>query len=136
MALRSPEVVSDNGTAESTLSLVTLALGVEQAMADLRHAVDLARTEIQGRINALQLISREEAADLLNMSQSQLDRLTKSGRLPVVWIDARPRYRLELLGEFVDARTVAPVRTWNRRNTQNRKSMGKIPCETGRRNES
>lgn len=136
MALRFSEVASADKLPEPTPSLVTLALGVEQAMADLRQAVDLARAEIRDRIGALKLISREEAADLLDMSQSQLDRLTKSGRLPVVWIDSRPRYRLEQLGAFVDARTVAPVRTWNRRNTQNRKSMDQIPCETGRGNES
>lgn len=128
MALPSSKVVPENSSTEGAPNLVTLARSVEQSLEDLRHAVDQARSELQTRIASLQLVSREEAARLLDMSQSQLDRLTKSGRLPVVWIDSRPRYRLDQLREFVDARTIAADRNWKRPKPQNKKSMNQDPC--------
>lgn len=50
------------------------------------------------------LLQRSEVAETLGVSRRTLDRLTKAGKLPVVYIDRRPRYLAEDVIEFVESR--------------------------------
>ena len=52
-----------------------------------------------------ELLSRAEAAVYLNISESQLDKLTREGDLKVTRIDSKPRYAVPMLRKFIERRT-------------------------------
>jgi predicted DNA-binding transcriptional regulator AlpA len=50
------------------------------------------------------LLSRADTAAMLNMSAPQLDRLARTGVLPVIRIDRRPRFLAEDVEAFIRSR--------------------------------
>jgi excisionase family DNA binding protein len=54
------------------------------------------------------LLRRSEVAELLGVSNRQLDRLVRAGLIPVIRFDRRPRFRAEDVDAFVTARRVTP----------------------------
>lgn len=102
-------------------SLVEKAARVEAALDELLAATQAAATACQLKIAQIELLTREETAQFLRLSLSQLDRLTKAGAVPAVWIDRRPRYRASDLAEWLDARSGSA--TCVRSNTRNKKIM-------------
>ncbi len=99
----SPDVPTREG------ALVEQARAVELAMAELLQGVRACATKTEQDFAAIRLLSREQAAELLDLSLSQLDRLTKKGSIPTVWIDRRPRYPLSQLGAWISARSTTPA---------------------------
>jgi hypothetical protein len=51
------------------------------------------------------LLTREEAAERLCMSLSNLDSLVKKGAITVVYCDRRPRFHLTEIVRFIEAHT-------------------------------
>jgi len=47
------------------------------------------------------LLSREQVEQLLSVSRAQLWRLVRSGDLPVVYLDRRPRFLAEDIENFI-----------------------------------
>lgn len=62
------------------------------------------RASVEAELTQARLLSRSEAAELLNASTSQIDHWTRAGTLLCVDLDRRPRYRLEDLRAFADSR--------------------------------
>jgi excisionase family DNA binding protein len=51
------------------------------------------------------LLTREEAAQRLRMSSSQLDLLVKQGAISAIKFDRRPRFKLQEISRFLEAHT-------------------------------
>jgi len=134
-ALRAPEGFSlPIELDESALRpLFQKLLESEKVLRDLLQATHDAFAERAKSLESLALLSREEVAELLKISLSQLDRLTKDGKIPVVYLDCRPRYPLAELREWKKARTVEPSHQKFRLKPLNMKSMAKKPCDHKRK---
>lgn len=104
-------------------SLTEAARAVEFAMAELLDSVRASALRSEQDFCGIRLLSREQAADLLDLSLSQLDRLTKKGSIPTVWIDRRPRYPLSQIREWIAARTSNPAIGAASSFTANKKMM-------------
>ncbi|MEX1118437.1 MAG: hypothetical protein WEB60_06540 [Terrimicrobiaceae bacterium] len=104
-------------------SLVEKARAVEMALEELLDSARACAAKTEHDFAAIRLLSREQAAELLNLSLSQLDRLTKRGSIPTVWIDRRPRYPLCQLGEWISAHTTIPISGAPSSFTANKKMM-------------
>jgi hypothetical protein len=61
------------------------------------------KVQIRESISNLTLVSKEEAASILGLSVAGVGRKMKSRALKVVYIDARPRFKLSELARFIDA---------------------------------
>jgi hypothetical protein len=61
------------------------------------------KVQIRESISNLTLVSKEEAASILGLSVAGVGRKMQSGALQVVYIDARPRFKLSELARFIDA---------------------------------
>jgi hypothetical protein len=76
--------------------------------AHLKEALLRVRDYERGMQDALReatMLTREEAAERLRMSLSQLDQLVKRGTIAVTYYDRRPRFRLIEIIRFEEAHT-------------------------------
>lgn len=85
--------------------------------------IHLGTADFDNTLQDLKLLSRTRAAELLDLSLSQLDRLTVQGSIPTVWLDRRPRYRATELREWITARSERGETREHRSNPQNKKIM-------------
>ncbi len=60
------------------------------------------------------LLTREEAAQRLRMSSSQLDLLVKQGAISAIKFDRRPRFKLQEICRFLEAHTPRSSRARSR----------------------
>lgn len=101
----------------------SIAAAITEELADVEKLILQAQEKASEAFKKTRLPSREQAAEHLNLSLSQLDRLTKMGKIPATYIDSRPRYSMGALREFITARThrLDPART--SLNSPEQKSM-------------
>lgn len=95
-----------------------MAQKVELLLAEFEHEIQQKRAAFQAALTEARLLSRTEAAELLAASRSQIDHWTRSGVLPCVDLDRRPRYRLSDLTAFASSR----LRRSGNENRQNMKT--------------
>jgi excisionase family DNA binding protein len=60
---------------------------------------------IKESLESVTLLTREEAAQRLRMSSSQLDLLVKQGAIAATKFDRRPRFKLQEIARFLEAHT-------------------------------
>jgi hypothetical protein len=60
---------------------------------------------IKESLESVTLLTREEAAQRLRMSSSQLDLLVKQGAIAATKFDRRPRFQLVEIARFLEAHT-------------------------------
>ena len=77
---------------------------VEREITEFLEHVRQVRKAFDEAVADATLRSKQQAAAILDSSQAQVGRWTTSGKLPVVDLDRRPRYRLEDLKAFAAAR--------------------------------
>lgn len=106
----SASVVPHSGVADHGFSRLAplIQVALDEELQSLKSLITRAESELARELKNSRLITREKAAEFLALSLSQLDRLTKDGKIPVVCIDKRPRYSLTALREFCEARTLYP----------------------------
>ena len=88
----------------SVEALVSAVLDIGQDLELLASLVTAKKQEVLAHFKGSILLSRQEAADRLELSLSQLDRETGNGALPVILIDRRPRYCLADIETFISSR--------------------------------
>jgi hypothetical protein len=66
--------------------------------------ISLQREHVLKDLSKITLLTRRQAAELLAMSESQLDRATQQGTLSAINHDRRPRYSLEDIKVFIASR--------------------------------
>lgn len=84
---------------------------VETEIADLYRHVTQVRAAFDRMLALATLRSREQTAEILQASTAQVHRWTASGQLRVVDLDRQPRYRLEDIQSFAEARLRGSTRT-------------------------
>ena len=77
---------------------------VERGITDFLEHVRQVRKAFDAAVADATLCSKKQAAAILDSSQAQVGRWTAAGKLAVVELDRRPRYRLEDLKSFAAAR--------------------------------
>ena len=84
--------------------LIAKLMAINQALDDFHLLVKGQREEALALFKTTTLLTREQAAERLGLSLSQLDRESRKGALPEIWIDRRPRYSLADLEGYIAAR--------------------------------
>jgi hypothetical protein len=84
--------------------LVAKIIEIGSYLDDLKRLVALKAEELERLSKSACLLTRGKAAKLLDVSESQLDRLAAKGEIVEVHIDRRPRIALLDLVEFITAR--------------------------------
>jgi len=88
--------------------LIAKLAEISRTLDELQMLVNGRREAVLSLVKTTALLSREQAADRLNISLSQLDRETKKGALPQILVDRRPRYSLLDLETYVNSRRSNP----------------------------
>jgi len=109
---------------------VSIAAAISEELTDIEKLILQAQETAAEEFKKTRLLSRDQAAEHLNLSLSQLDRLTKAGRIPTAYIDSRPRYPMGALQEFIASRIHKPHPAKPALNTPKLKSMERpYDCE-------
>ncbi len=85
-------------------NLVQKILLVEKEIEELFAYAKNFRASLEIKLETASLLSREQVADMLYSSLSQVYRWTKSGELRATWLDQHPRYRPKDIEAFIDSR--------------------------------
>jgi hypothetical protein len=88
-------------------SLQALVHGVEQQLGAIVNRASDIEYQLRETLASVTLIERIDAAKLLKLSESQLDRKIKEGEIEVTYLDARPRVRLTELERYIAVNTKA-----------------------------
>lgn len=91
-------------------SLQALAEAIEGELGRILQRARAHELQLQRTLAEATLLSRKQAALLLNCSMGKLDRLSLSGAIEVTYIDRRPRFRLVELNRFIAAHTRSGMR--------------------------
>jgi len=86
-------------------SLQALAEAIEGELGRILQRARAHELQLQRTLADTTLLSRKQAALLLNCSMGKLDRLAAAGAIEVTYIDRRPRFRLVELNRFIAAHT-------------------------------
>ena len=90
--------------------LQALAQSMEEEFERILQRAHVHEVQLQRALAEATLLSRKQAALLLDCSMGKLDRLVSSGDIEVTYIDRRPRFRLVELNRFIAAHTRSGMR--------------------------
>jgi hypothetical protein len=74
------------------------------ALDELLRLTHAKAEEVKALLTSTTLLNRDEAAARLSLSTSNLAREARKGAIQEIWIDRRPRYALQDMKDFIDAR--------------------------------
>ena len=84
--------------------LIAKIMAISQALDEIHLLVKGKRQEALALFKATTLLTREQAAEHLKLSLSQLDRESRKGALSEILLDRRPRYSLADLEIYINSR--------------------------------
>ena len=98
-------------------SFQNMARAVEQELESIRERAKVHERQLRDALDEVRLLRRKEAAELLGMSNSALDRMVASGELKAVYLDSCPRFQLIELKRVIEVSRTS--------QTRRRKSCGR-----------
>jgi predicted DNA-binding transcriptional regulator AlpA len=91
-------------------SLLALTPSIERELVNILEQARNHERQLQIALASARLLRRTEAAKLLGMSTSALDRKVASGEIEVVHLDSRPRFELSELKRLIEVRKTSSQR--------------------------